>query len=423
MNAERAVIAARGLGKRYEIGARGPAGRSLRAALTDFTQRGWRRLMRPRERAAHWALRGVDFSINEGEVVGIVGRNGAGKSTILKLLARITEPSEGEVRLRGRVGSLLEVGAGFHSELTGRENIFLSGSILGMRRQEIVRRFADIVAFAGIEQFIDTPVKHYSSGMYMRLAFAVAAHLDTEILLVDEVLAVGDVQFQKRCLLKMEEVGRHGRTVLFVSHSMPIIVRLCTRALLLEDGHITRDGAPGDVVYEYTHQGKGLIAECEWRERAPADDCVRLNAVRVLNTAAGPCASFDVRDEVVVEFCYEVLAAGASYNAAFICHNQDGVVLFSSADNAPAAVAREDATRAGVRTARCRIPGDLLTEGYYSITAIISSTTGGCSTHLRQDECLRFLVTDAAAGDSARGTFGGEMPGVIRPKLTWDARG
>ncbi len=189
-----------------------------------------------------WALRDVSFEVAPGEVVGVIGRNGAGKSTLLKLLSRITEPSEGRITLRGRVGSLLEVGTGFHPELTGRENIFLNGAILGMKRAEIRKRFDEIVAFAEVEKFLDTPVKHYSSGMYMRLAFSVAAHLEPEILLVDEVLAVGDASFQRKCLNKMESVSKHGRTVFFVSHNMPAITRLCPRAIMLDRGRVYQDG-------------------------------------------------------------------------------------------------------------------------------------------------------------------------------------
>ena len=193
----------------------------------------------------------MSFEVQPGEVVGIIGRNGAGKSTLLKILSRITEPTEGEVDINGRVGSLLEVGTGFHPELTGRENVYLNGAILGMRRAEIARKFDEIVAFAEVEKFIDTPVKHYSSGMYMRLAFAVAAHLEPEILIVDEVLAVGDAEFQKKCLGKMGDVAKGGRTVLFVSHNMMMIQRLCTRAILLQNGRLASDDHPARVIQAY----------------------------------------------------------------------------------------------------------------------------------------------------------------------------
>src|SRR5262245_50952554 len=236
------------LRKRYEIGALAarPAG-SIREAFAATADRLTRR--RAGERAHVWAVDGVSFSAQQGEVIGVIGRNGAGKSTLLKILSRITKPTSGFAEIRGRVGSLLEVGTGFHPELTGRDNIFLNGSMLGMRKHEIERRFDEIVGFSGVEKFIDTPVKRYSSGMYVRLAFAVAAHLEPEVLLVDEVLAVGDAEFQKKCLGKMESVVRNGRTVLFVSHNMAAVKALCPRVLLLDHGRVASDG-PADAVID-----------------------------------------------------------------------------------------------------------------------------------------------------------------------------
>ncbi|HEY3415493.1 MAG TPA: ABC transporter ATP-binding protein [Armatimonadota bacterium] len=242
------------LGKQYRIGARQRVKR-LYEAVNDALLSPWRRLFRRGQSDAEenllWALRNVSFSVNAGEVLGLIGRNGAGKSTLLKVLSRITKPSEGRAELYGRVGSLLEVGTGFHPELSGRENIYLNGAILGMRKAEIDRKFDEIVAFSEIERFIDTPVKRYSSGMYVRLAFAVAAHLEPEILLVDEVLAVGDFSFQQKCLGKMRNVAGEGRTVLFVSHNMPAVKTLCTRAILIEDGRLTLDGDTDSVVSSY----------------------------------------------------------------------------------------------------------------------------------------------------------------------------
>ncbi len=252
------AIKVEGLGKRYRLGQR-QRYKALRDVLTGAAYapvRAAGRLLRGegndgREDSHIWALKDVSLQVQHGEVLGIIGRNGAGKSTLLKILSRITEPTEGEVRLRGRVGSLLEVGTGFHPELTGRENVYLNGAILGMHRHEIERKFDEIVAFAEVEKFLDTPVKHYSSGMYVRLAFAVAAHLEPEILLVDEVLAVGDIGFQRKCLGKMGEVARSGRTVCFVSHSMPAIESLCEQAMLLERGRIVASGASTDVIGRY----------------------------------------------------------------------------------------------------------------------------------------------------------------------------
>jgi lipopolysaccharide transport system ATP-binding protein len=245
----RPIIEVDGLSKRYRLGQLNAG--SLREEADLFLRR-LRGAAPPKSEADFWALRDVSFQVQPGEVVGVIGRNGAGKSTLLKILSRVTEPTSGEVRIRGRVASLLEVGTGFHPELTGRENIYLNGAILGMTRAEIAAKFDEIVDFSGVEQFIDTPVKRYSSGMYVRLAFAVAAHLEPEILVVDEVLAVGDAEFQKKCLGKMQEVsGRDGRTVLFVSHNMAAVKELCTRALLVESGRVLLDGSSDDVVGRY----------------------------------------------------------------------------------------------------------------------------------------------------------------------------
>ena len=232
-----------------------------------------------------WALRNVSFEVKEGEIVGIIGLNGSGKSTLLKILSKITDPTEGYAEIRGKVSSLLEVGTGFHPELTGRENIYLNGSILGMKKKEIDRKFDEIVDFSGVEKFIDTPVKRYSSGMRVRLAFAVAAHLEPEIVLIDEVLAVGDIQFQKKCLNKMQDIGQQGRTVLFVSHNMQAVTRLCPRTILLKGGEVIADGPSHQIVSIYMNSERTTKAERKWHSlaEAPGDEVVRLNAVRVQN--------------------------------------------------------------------------------------------------------------------------------------------
>jgi len=288
------VIAASGLGKKYVIGHSVSRGRrdTFRDAIVASTGR----LLRTAKDIARgkpviqgdtfeevWALRDVSFAIRRGDVVGIIGRNGAGKSTLLKILSRITEPSAGRVRIRGSVASLLEVGTGFHPELTGRENVFLNGAILGMPRKEIRRKFDDIVAFAEVEKFIDTPVKRYSSGMYVRLAFAIAAHLEPEILVVDEILAVGDAAFQKRCLSRMENIGHEGRTVLFVSHNMFTLRNLCTTGFLLRAGEVAAKGDITSVVETYLSSGAEQTAELSWAspETAPGDDRIRVKAVRL----------------------------------------------------------------------------------------------------------------------------------------------
>ena len=271
------AIRVEGLGKRYQIGAREASYRTLRETLVDLAMVPVRRaksVLRsdssaPSSRSI-WALRDISFEVNRGDVVGIIGRNGAGKTTLLKILARITPPTQGTIDLYGRVGSLLEVATGFHPELTGRENIYLNGAILGMKQAEIKRRFDEIVAFAEFEEFLDTPVKHYSSGMYVRLAFAVAAHMDPEILLVDEVLAVGDINFRRKCLGRMRDIRASGRTVLFVSHDMSSIRQLCPRALWLEDGSIKEQGPAEEITIQYEAESYGKIASTDGRfERVP----------------------------------------------------------------------------------------------------------------------------------------------------------
>jgi len=280
----RLIITAENLGKQYRLGTQQAAYATLRETIANAVRRP-DKTRNGNATGTFWALRDINFEIQEGEVVGIIGRNGAGKSTLLRILSRVTEPTTGRVKLRGRVGSLLEVGTGFHPELTGRENIFLNGAILGMKKAEIVRKFDEIVAFAEIEKFIDTPVKRYSTGMYLRLAFAVAAHLEPDVLLVDEVLAVGDASFQRKCLDKMKVVGEDGRTVLFVSHNMPAVTRLCERIILLDEGRVVADGPAHKVASLYLQSGLGTMAVREWKDRtkAPGNEIVRLCAVRVIN--------------------------------------------------------------------------------------------------------------------------------------------
>nr|NIS42913.1 ABC transporter ATP-binding protein [Desulfuromonadales bacterium] len=259
-----------------------------------------------------WALRNITFEVSQGEVLGIIGRNGAGKSTLLKVLARITEPSSGRAEIRGRVSSLLEVGTGFHPELTGRENVYLNGTILGMRKKEVDRKFDEIVDFSGIEKFIDTPVKRYSSGMKVRLAFSVAAHLEPEILIIDEVLAVGDADFQRKCLDTMKRVGGEGRTVLFVSHNMPAVTRLCNRTILLEEGRVAADGPSGAVVTRYLNSGHDSMAVREWPDahKAPGGKVARLRAVRVKAKDGQMTESVDIRKPFQIEMEYDVLTGG-----------------------------------------------------------------------------------------------------------------
>jgi lipopolysaccharide transport system ATP-binding protein len=424
------AIRTENLGKQYHIGSKQEQYKMLRDVLADTFMAPFRRaakLLRGQATGAAeldetiWALRNLSFEIRRGEVVGIIGRNGAGKSTLLKTLSRITEPTEGYAEIYGRVGSLLEVGTGFHQELTGRENIYLNGAILGMRQAEIERKFDEIVAFAEVEKFIDTPVKHYSSGMYLRLAFAVAAHLEPEILLVDEVLAVGDARFQKKCLNKMEDVGHQGRTVLFVSHNMPAITRLCERAILLDEGRLVEDGPSDQVVGVYLNAGFGTTALREWPNlaKAPGNDVVRLRAVRVRTEDGQVTDTVDIRLAVGLEMEFEVLQPGHTLLPYYRVYNQEGVKVFSSVDLDPAWRGRPRPQGRFVSTAW--IPGNLLAEGMLHIEPAIRSPEYK-HWHLRVPEAVVFQVVDSLDGDSARGDFSGRMSGAVRPLLKWETQ-
>ncbi len=418
MSSEPAIVA-EGLGKRYRLGeAASFRYRTLREELANSFRR---RRGLAEEGEEFWALRDISFEVAEGETVGIIGRNGAGKTTLLKILARITPPTAGRAVTRGRVGSLLEVGTGFHLELTGRENIMLSGAIMGMRRAEVLQRFDEIVEFSGLEQFLDTPVKRYSSGMYMRLAFSVAAHLDPDILLVDEVLAVGDADFQKRCLERMSDLSNVGRTVLFVSHSMPTVVRFCPRVVLLDRGGVVADGPSAGVVGTYLSSGLGTTAERTWSTPAgaPGDDVVRLRAVRVLDGDGEAVQEVDVRRRVGVEIEYELLQARPNLRPFANLHffNDQGTCLFVSADH----VNREwweSPRQEGVVRATCWLPPNLLAEGRVTVTAAVSSYNPTV-VHAREDDAVAFMAVDRSDGDGARGAHSHDLPGVVRPLLEW----
>jgi lipopolysaccharide transport system ATP-binding protein len=411
------------LGKQFRLGAKSARYKSLRDSLMSTAReslqklRWWRRQRRAAE--MFWALRDVSFTVKQGEVVGIIGRNGAGKSTLLKVLSRITAPTEGWVDVWGRVGSLLEVGTGFHPELTGRENVYLSGAILGMKRSEIVRKLDEIVAFAEVEKFVDTPVKQFSSGMYLRLAFAVAAHLEPEILLVDEVLAVGDARFQRRCLDKMQDVGKHGRTVLFVSHSMPAVTRLCPRAILLAEGRIVADGPSADVAAAYLQSGLGTTAAREWDDptTAPGDDVVRLRAVRVRNRDQATVETIDIREPVGIEMEYDVLTAGVVLLPHFGLYTSQGVHALTANDQDPAW--RRRPRPVGRYSSTGWIPGNLLSEGIMTIGAAMRTLEPTSMLHFHERDAVAFQVVDCPNADTARGDYAGGIPGAIRPLLHW----
>jgi lipopolysaccharide transport system ATP-binding protein len=406
------------IAKRYVIGGVQELGyKTLRDSLGNLFARGPKT---PSVRETIWALRDVTFSASEGEVIGIIGRNGAGKSTLLKVLSRITEPTEGRAVMRGRVGSLLEVGTGFHPELTGRENIFLNGAILGMPRAEIVRKLDEIVAFAEVTQFLDTPVKRYSSGMYVRLAFAVAAHLDTDVLIVDEVLAVGDASFQRKCLNKMEDVGKQGRTVLFVSHNLSSVTRLCPRAILIDAGRVLRDGPAHEVVRSYLHSDLGTTAARQWREgEAPGNDWARLRAVRVRDDEGNIADRIDIRKPVDIEMEWEVARPGRLLVPNLHFLNEEGVILFISSDLGPDWRSRPRGAGRYVSTAR--VPGNFLSEGTVVVGAAVS-TMDPVEVHFYERDAVAFEVVDPLVGDSARGDYGGDIPGMVRPILQWTNR-
>jgi lipopolysaccharide transport system ATP-binding protein len=360
----------------------------------------------------------VSMEVAPGEVVGLIGPNGAGKSTLLKLLARITLPTEGRIELHGRMATLLEVGTGFHPELTGRENIYLNGAILGMKRREIEARFDDIVEFSGVEKFIETPVKRYSSGMYVRLAFAVAAHLEPEILFVDEVLSVGDAEFQRRCLGRMEELANTGRTVVFVSHTLPAVAQLCDRAIWIDSGRVVGDGRAPELIASYLHQTHSSGTERAWTaESAPGNDLARIRAIRVLPHDQMPPGVVDVRRPVGIEVVFEVRRDGKPVFPKIKVLDQEGAIAFNAIDtderwHAP--------SRPGTFSATAWIPGNLLNEGPVIVEAAVCSLDyPKFEHHAAVYEAVSFEVLDPGGGDSARGQFSGQWRGVVRPMLDW----
>jgi lipopolysaccharide transport system ATP-binding protein len=355
------------------------------------------------------ALKNVSFQVKRGEVLGMIGKNGAGKSTLLKIISRVTPPSSGEVRIRGRVGSLLEVGTGFHPELTGRENIYMNGAILGMKKQEIDRRFDDIVAFSEIEKFLDTPVKRYSSGMYVRLAFSVAAHLETDILLVDEVLAVGDASFQRRCLGKMGEVAHGGRTVVLVSHNMNAILSLCNRAIWLRDGVLACDGCPQAVVTEYLQTTFSARKRQEWDgHEGPGNSDVRLQSV----TLVAPDDVITMETPLSIQVDFVNRTPSEHLDVTLHVLNEQDVVAFTTSSASNRAW-RGQPMKTGVYRATCRVPGNLLNAGGYKVRLLM----------VKQESSVLFSLDDALSFEvleiGRRPGWLGKRPGVLRPLLQW----
>jgi lipopolysaccharide transport system ATP-binding protein len=416
------VVSVDRLGKRYLIEHQRTRSDRFSESIVDLVHAQFD-LFRGRQGNASewiWALRDVSFDVRQGEVVGVIGRNGSGKTTLLKVLSRITEPSAGVARIRGRVGSLLEVGTGFHPELTGRENVFMSGAVLGMQRAEINRKFDEIIDFAGIETFLDTPVKRYSSGMQVRLGFAVAAHLEPEILFIDEVLAVGDADFQKKCLGKMSELGEGGRTILFVSHSMPAMLRLCQKAILLDHGRVVSAGPTHGVVRAYLQSDLGRTSERHWDDpsTAPGDDLARLRSIRVVPARGGLGDEIDIREAIDIEI--EYWSAGSAALRPLLnvdAFNDEGICIFALTDQANDDW-RSIPARPGLIRSTCRIPGNFLAEGRVTLNVAVVTHNPRIG-HAVELDAVAFQVVDRSQGEGVRGAYAGDWPGVVRPMFDW----
>ena len=366
------------------------------------------------------ALQDVSFEVKKGEVMGIIGKNGAGKSTLLKILSRVTQPSSGKINIYGRVASLLEVGTGFNPELTGRENTYLNGTILGMTKKEIDDKLDEIIDFSGIEKFLDTPVKRYSSGMKVRLAFSVAAHLDPEILIIDEVLAVGDAEFQKKCLGKMESVShKEGRTVLFVSHNIPAVTRICSSAILLKNGQIVQRGSASNVVSYYLTSGSGTSTKKNWTDtaEAPGDKTVRLLSAEAEAGELADGELFDSRNDIHIKIKYQILEQCSNLMVKIDVFNEDSTLVFGSIDQNDEDLLQN--RHPGTYESICHIPGNLLTEGSYFIKISIFTNQIPIIKHLREPDAIAFQIVDTMKGDSARGKLAHAIRGIIRPKLDW----
>lgn len=439
MKTNNIAIRAESVSKLYRIGAADSEHEHMLSAMVDFIKsplKNFRKyrslydfsdvdLSNPESNAIPanviWALRDVSFDIQQGEVVGIIGMNGAGKSTLLKVLSRITPPTRGRITINGRVNSLLEVGTGFHQELTGRENVYMNGIILGMRKKEVDRKFDEIVEFSGVEKFLDTPVKRYSSGMRVRLAFAVAAHLEPEILIVDEVLAVGDAAFQKKCMNKMQDVGEQGRTVLIVSHNMQAITRMCERVILLDKGRKLLDGPAHEVVSAHLKGGRDSTAHRQWQGlEAPGGEIARLRAVRVRTEDGHVTEAVDIRKSVGIEIEYEVLRPGYVFMPSFALINEEGVNVCVAIDQDPDWRMRR--RNPGCYTSTGWIPGNLLSEGLLSVNVTLWLLDPIKKIEVHHKDVVGFQVIDSVEGNSARGDWVGNLPGVIRPMLKWTTR-
>ncbi len=417
--------------KRFRLGAANEYGR-----LTEALTGGVKRLLLPGIRKPKggeeasdrlrdgwfWALEDLNLQVQHGEILGIVGRNGAGKSTLLKLLARIITPTSGRVGVRGRVGSLLEVGTGFHPELTGRENVFLNGSILGMSRRDIRSRFDAIVDFADIGAFLDTPVKRYSSGMAVRLAFSVAAHLEPDVLIVDEVLAVGDQAFQEKCIGKARELGRQGRTVLLVSHNLSSVANLCTRAVYLRDGRLVEDGTPSQIIESYLKASVGASGTRRWEQgERPSSREVALNSISIHSgePTSPPSAEVDIDQSVIVAIEYEVLEDGCFVTPAVRIQDETATSILWSTNADSVTLSKDPAYGVplgrGVYRTYCTLPTNFLNSVRYFVSVTLGERPGEAT--VEADKAISFLIHDTGA---MRKEYSGHWPGVVRPRLHWN---
>lgn len=413
------VIQAENVGKRYRLGQMGGATLAEDLSVWWAKLRGKPNPLIPigqqddgqRQGAEFWALREVGFELRKGEILGIIGRNGAGKSTLLKLLSRITLPTTGEIRMRGRVSSLLEVGTGFNPELSGRDNIYLNGAILGMKKAEIDRKLTDIIAFSGIEHHIDSPVKRYSSGMKVRLGFAVAAHLEPEILIIDEVLAVGDAEFQRKCLGKMKDVASSGRTILFVSHNMSAVHSLCTRVIWMHNGRVRMDGPTDEVVRAYLSTYSQFTEEHKWTlgTDAPGTDELHLTDVGIERSRPGEPITYADPFHVRIGFHNAAIDDG-DVNVGIHVYNGEDILAFASSwrEHLP----EVPVVPRGLNTVRCAIPAELLNSGDYRI--VVNFFRHG-KLAFRVEETVAFEVHDT----KREGTWFGRKKGVVRPRLHW----
>lgn len=420
------VIKAENLGKKYTISHHGQKGQDalrdvIAQRIKDFGREGRNIFFKNNVKSPHrvnkeefWALQDITFEANIGDRIGIIGKNGAGKTTLLKLISRITEPSSGLLKIKGRVASLLEIGTGFHQELTGRENIFLNGAILGMHSSEIKRKFDEIVEFSGVERFLDTPVKRYSSGMYVRLAFAVAAHLEPEILAVDEILAVGDAEFQKKCLGKMDDMSqKEGRTVFFVSHNMTAIKSLCSKGILLNNGKLVCKGSASEVVTRYISQFSQSLTKKEWEiKNAPGNDNVKL-----LKAEVRPFYETNkqmlVREPLVLEFTFLNLLKGSNVlDVTFHLFDEGGTLVFVGSS---AYDSEEKKFESGLIITTCIIPGDLMHQGNYSVGRLCFVKDRGYVLYEHRD----VLSFDIVHSGYEKFGWMGEKEGTVHPRLDW----